>query len=114
MGPIEFSPAEVAVIMGVLALVGVCAALPGTIPLAIVGHRRAVRYPGWNAVWYWLCGTALSVLIMGGLVQTGLGWAVVPLSWLPTLLVAWLLKPPHPRPGGELGLSDTMSTQGEP
>ncbi|TCO30181.1 hypothetical protein EV652_105175 [Kribbella steppae] len=114
MGPIEFSPAEVAMILTVLALVGVCSALPATIPLALVGHRRGVQNPGWNALWYWLCGTVLTVVLMGALIQTGLGWAVVPLSWLPTLLIAWLLKPRHPRPGGELGWSDmTSGQQGE-
>ncbi|MEU4608324.1 hypothetical protein AB0F43_35515 [Kribbella sp. NPDC023972] len=113
LGPIEFSPAEVAMILTVMALVGVCAALPATIPLAIVGHRRAVQYPGWNALWYWLCGTALTMVIMGGLIHTDLGWAVVPLSWLPTLLIAWLLKPRHRRPGGELGWGDMTTGQGE-
>lgn len=114
LGPIEFSPAEVAMILAVLALVGVCAALPATIPLAIVGHRRGSRYPGWNALWYWFCGTALTVVVMGALIPTEIGWAVVPLSWLPTLLVAWLLKPRQRRPGSELGWWNmTSGQQGE-
>ena len=112
LGPIEFSPAEVAMILVVMTLVGVCAALPATIPLAIVGHRRGGQYPGWNALWYWLCGTIPTVLLMGALIQTGLGWAVVPLSWPPALLIAWLLKPR--RPGGELSWGDmTSGQQGE-
>jgi hypothetical protein len=97
LGPIEFSPAEVAMILTIMALVGVCAAVPATIPLAIVGHRRGRQYPGWNALWYWLCGTIPTVVLMGALIQTGLGWWVVPLSWLPTLLVAAALYPRHHR-----------------
>jgi hypothetical protein len=111
MGPIEFSPAEVAAILVVMALVGVCAALPATLPLAIVGHRRGRQYPGWNALWYWLCGTIPTVVLMGALIQTGIGWWVVPVSWLPGLLVAWLLKPRRPR--GELGWTEMTPRQGE-
>jgi hypothetical protein len=93
LGAIEFSPAEVAMILAVMALAGVCAALPATVPLAIVGHRRGTQYPGWNALWYWLCGTIPTVLLMGALIQTGLGWWVVPIGWIPALLLALTLNP---------------------
>ena len=67
----------------------------------------------WNGFWYWLWGTGLTVGIMASLIQTGLGWAVVPLSWIPTGLIAALAYPRRPRPTSELGWSDTTTGQGE-
>ncbi len=57
MGPVEFTPAEVALILAVLVLIGTCLALPTTITLAVVGYRRGIDHPGWNATWYWLWAT---------------------------------------------------------
>ncbi|WP_433162741.1 hypothetical protein [Kribbella sp. CA-247076] len=111
MGPIEFTPAEVAVLLGMLVLLGVGAALPATVALAVVGHRRATRYPGWNALWYWLWATIGTVGLMGALLDAGLGWVGVPVSWLPGLGAAWVLRPR--RPGSELGWTDTTPRQGE-
>jgi hypothetical protein len=115
LGPVEFSPADVALILAVLFVIAVCGALPVTIPLAVVGYRRAERYPGGNALWYWFWGTGLTVAIMAGLSQTGLGlgWGVVPLSWIPTGLIAVLAYPRRSRPRTELGWSDTTTGQGE-
>ncbi|MEV5963025.1 hypothetical protein AB0L70_14750 [Kribbella sp. NPDC051952] len=117
LGPINFSPADIALILGALLVIGVCAALPVTIPLALVGRLRGVQHPGWNAFWYWLWGTGLSVAVMGSLIQTGIGWAVVPLGWIPTGLIAVLayLRRPRPqaRPNGELGWGDMTTGQGE-
>ena len=113
LGPVEFSPADVALLLGALFVIGVVGALPVTIPLALVGHRRGVAHPGWNGFWYWLWGTGLTVGIMASLIQTGLGWAVVPLSWIPAGLIAALAYPRRPRPRSELGWSDTTTGQGE-
>jgi hypothetical protein len=88
MGPIEFTPAEVAMIMAALVVFGVCAALPAGLALAAVGHRRAAYHPGWNALWYWSWGTALTMVVMGALYNSDLGWFLVPVSWIPALLLA--------------------------
>jgi len=114
LGAVDFSPADVALLLSVLFLIGVCAALPVTIPLALMGHRRGVTHPGWNAFWYWLCSTGFTVAVMAALIQIGLGWGVVPLSWIPTGLIAGLAFLRRPRPRRELGWSDTTpSQQGE-
>lgn len=112
LGPIQFSPAEVAMIIVVLIVVGLCVALPSTAVLAAVGARRAARHPGWNGLWYWFWGTALSLVIMGGLFDAGLRWWVVPISWMPNLLLAWLLNPRAARPGTELGWSERRRARG--
>ncbi|WP_427888455.1 hypothetical protein ACQHIV_34630 [Kribbella sp. GL6] len=89
LGPIEFSPADVALILAVLAFGAVALALPATLTLGWVGYRRGGR---WRAVWYWFCGTGLSVGTTFA-TATHLSWWAVPLGWLPTVLVAWLLNP---------------------
>jgi hypothetical protein len=111
MGPIEFSPAEVALVLGMLAGLGVLLALPATGVLAYVGMRRATRYPGWNAFWYWGWGTAVALVVMGGLAGTSLGWWVVPVGWVPVLVLAVVLYPRPGDPGGELGWGDIPSWQ---
>jgi hypothetical protein len=129
LGPVEFPAWFIALYLLGIALLGAVAALPATIPLAIAGHRRAVRNRGWNAVWYWAWGTLLSLVLMGalvdagtgrwltaGLVDEGLGWWSVPVAWAPVLLLAVLLYPRgprSPRPGGELGWGDMTTGQGE-
>lgn len=124
MGPIQFSPGEIALLLGVLAVLGTGLALPATATLAYVGARRAARYPGWNALWYWGCGTAIALVVTGGLAGSGLGWWAVPIGWVPVLLLALVLFPwnrhtsAHPDrpdpwvgdPGGELGCGDRVST----
>jgi urea transporter len=111
MGPVEFSPAEVALILAVLALIGTCLALPATITLAVVGFRRAVYHPAWNATWYWLWGNVLTLVVMGALYNSDLGWFRLPISWFPGLILALLLNPRHRRrrPGPELGWTDTTA-----
>jgi hypothetical protein len=113
MGPVEFSPAEVALILAVLALFGTCLALPATITIAVVGYRRAVCHPVWNATWYWAWGNALTLVVMGALYNSDLGWFRLPVSWFPGLLLALLLNPRQRRkrpgrPGTELGWTDMM------
>ncbi|GAA1135879.1 hypothetical protein GCM10009630_38480 [Kribbella jejuensis] len=92
LGPVEFSPADVALILAVLAFGAVALALPATLTLAWVGHRRATAHKAWNAVWYWFCGTGLSV---GTTFATAphIGWWAVPLGWIPTVTLAWVLNP---------------------
>ncbi|HWD79884.1 MAG TPA: hypothetical protein VG497_13410 [Kribbella sp.] len=92
LGPVEFSPADVALILAVLALGATALALPATLTLAWVGHRRAAVHRGWNAVWYWFCGTGLSVGTTFA-TATHLRWWAVPLGWAPSLVVAWVLNP---------------------
>ncbi len=115
MGPVEFTPAEVALILAVLVLIGTCLALPTTITLAVVGYRRGIDHPGWNATWYWLWGNALTLVVMGTLYNSDLGWFRLPLSWFPGLLLALLLNPRQrrTRPEGELGWGDMTFRQGE-
>jgi len=114
LGAVNFSTADILLMLAALFVIGVCAALPVTIPLALIGARRAVSHPGWNAFYYWLWGTGLTVAIMAALIQTGRGWGVVPLSWIPTAVIAALLYRRRPRPSRELGWSDTTpSQQGE-
>ncbi len=115
MGPVEFTPAEVALILAVLVLIGMCLALPTTITLAVVGYRRGIDHPGWNATWYWLWGNALTLVVMGTLYNSDLGWFRLPLSWFPGLLLALLLNPRQrrTRPEGELGWGDMTFRQGE-
>jgi hypothetical protein len=93
LGPIEFSPADVALILAVLTFGAIVLALPATLTLAWVGYRRAIQRPGWNAVWYWFGGTALSVATTALAAGHGLGWAAVPVGWVPTLLLAAALNP---------------------
>lgn len=93
LGAIEFSPAEVAMILAVVTAGAVVLALPATLALAWVGYRRADRRPGWNALWYWFCGTALSLAVTALATSQGLGWWSVLLGWVPTGLLALALNP---------------------
>jgi len=86
MGPVEFSPADVALILAVLAVLSILACLPVSVPLALYGARRARRTGGsefLNGAWYWLVGTALTL----GVAWFGhRGGLPVPLM----LVVSWL------------------------
>jgi hypothetical protein len=93
LGAVEFSPGDVALILAVLTLGATALALPATLTLAWVGHRRATQYPGWAAFGYWLTGTAICLATTALAAGQGLGWWSVPLGWLPTLLLALALKP---------------------
>ncbi|MET9313782.1 hypothetical protein ABZX12_18375 [Kribbella sp. NPDC003505] len=93
LGAIEFSPAEVAMILAILTVGAIALALPATLTLAWVGYRRGTRRPGWNALWYWLAGTALSVGTTAVAAGQGLGWWAVPIGWIPTGLLAAALNP---------------------
>ncbi|HEY3557714.1 MAG TPA: hypothetical protein VGL05_09630 [Kribbella sp.] len=93
LGAIHFSPAEVAMILAVLAFGSVVLALPATLTLAWIGHRRADRRRGWNAAWYWFGGTALSVATTALAAGHGAGWWAVPIGWVPSLLLAAALNP---------------------
>jgi hypothetical protein len=116
LGPVEFSPADVALILLVMALGITAFALPATLALAWVGARRATTHPGWSAVGYWFTGTAICLVTTGALAGYGLGWWAVPAGWVPALLLALVLNPRtrRTRPTGELGWSDTTPReQGE-
>jgi hypothetical protein len=89
----HFSTGEVALLTTVIVGFGVLSALPATLVLASVGHSRAAYRPGWNAFWYWLWGTGLTLVALVGLLYLHLSWWSIPLSWPPALLLAWLLKP---------------------
>jgi hypothetical protein len=93
LGAIEFSPADVALILAVLTLGATAFALPATLTLAWIGHRRASTHPGWNALWYWFGGTAVCLATTAFAAGKGLGWWAVPVGWVPTLLLAAVLKP---------------------
>ncbi|MGW7679459.1 hypothetical protein ACWGID_01880 [Kribbella sp. NPDC054772] len=97
LGAVEFSPGDIALIFAVLTLGATALALPATLLLAWVGHRRASRrpghHPGWNATWYWFAGTALCLATTAFAANKGLGWWSVPLGWTPTLALAAALRP---------------------
>jgi hypothetical protein len=93
LGAVEFSPGDVALILAVLTLGATALALPATLTLAWVGHRRATQHHGWAAFGYWLTGTAICLATTALAAGQGLGWWSVPLGWLPTLLLALALKP---------------------
>jgi hypothetical protein len=93
LGAIHFSPAEIAVLLAMITAGAVALALPATLTLAWVGHRRGSLRPGWNALWYWFGGTALSVGTTALAADRGLSWWSVPIGWIPTLLLAALLNP---------------------
>ncbi|MEU8227781.1 hypothetical protein [Kribbella sp. NPDC048915] len=107
LGAIHFSPAEVAMILAIVVAGAIVFALPATLTLAWIGHRRADRHPGAAAFWYWLAGTGLSLATTGLAAQQDLGWWAVPLGWVPTLLVAALLNPRWPRRRARLGATTT-------
>ncbi|WP_432882835.1 hypothetical protein ACQPYH_40390 [Kribbella sp. CA-245084] len=93
LGAVEFTPGEVALILAVLTLGATALALPATLTFAWVGHRRATQHRGWTAFGYWLTGTAISLATTALAADKGLGWWAVPLGWIPTLLLAVVLKP---------------------
>jgi hypothetical protein len=93
LGAIHFSPAEVAMMLAILAFGSVVLALPATLTLAWVGYRRGTLRRGANALWYWFGGTALSVATTALAAGQGLGWWAVPIGWIPTGLLALALNP---------------------
>jgi hypothetical protein len=93
LGAVQFSPAEVAMLLAIIAAGAVALALPATLTLAWVGRRRGALHPGWNAFTYWFGGTALSVGTTALAADHDLGWWSVPIGWIPTLLLAALLNP---------------------
>ncbi|HET6738118.1 MAG TPA: hypothetical protein VFH76_04265 [Kribbella sp.] len=93
LGAIHFSPADVAMILAILAFGSVALALPATLTLAWVGHRRGTQHPGWNAAWYWFAGTTLSVATTALAASKGAGWWAVPIGWVPSLVLAAALNP---------------------
>ncbi|TDW88678.1 hypothetical protein [Kribbella sp. VKM Ac-2566] len=93
LGAIHFSPAEVALILAILAFGSIALALPATLTLAWVGYRRGTTRPAANALWYWFGGTALSVATTALAAGQGLGWFAVPIGWIPTVLLAAVLNP---------------------
>jgi hypothetical protein len=109
----HFSTDEVVVIVVLVVGFGLLTALPASATLAAIGHRRAGQHPGWNAFWYWLWGTALTLGSMITFLYLDLSWWSIPLSWPLPLALAWLLKPRTPRPGSELGWGDMTTGQGE-
>jgi len=109
----HFSTGEIVLIVVLVAGFGVLTALPATTALAAVGHRRGVQHPGWNAFWYWLWGTGLTLGSVVAFLYLHLRWWSVPLSWPLPLLLAWMLNPKVRRPGRELGWEDMTTGQGE-
>jgi hypothetical protein len=102
-GPIEFSPAEIAAIIAVLAGLFVVLTSPGWGLVAYAAHRRrAARGPG--RTWPAALGGALAGLavcagaaaLVGGLVQSlgGVGFLFVVLAaWMAGGLLALVLMP---------------------
>ena len=109
----HFSTGDVVLIAVVVIGFGVLTALPATATLAAVGHRRGGQHCGWNAFWYWLWSTALTLGSVVAFLYLHLSWWSIPLSWPLPLLLAWALTPRTPRPGGELGWGDMTTGQGE-
>jgi hypothetical protein len=97
---LDLSPAQQWVLLGILVGLAVCLATPASMALAAVGSSRAVAHPGWNGLWYWCWGTALTVGAMYGLFHAGLRWWAIPVGWIPGLAAAWVLRVRRPR--GEL------------
>ncbi|GAA2797939.1 hypothetical protein [Kribbella solani] len=112
LGAVEFSPADIALILAVLTLGATALALPATLTLAWVGARRGRNHPGWTALWYWFAGTALCLTTTALAAGNGLGWWAVPAGWVPTLLLAAALEPHWPRKRARLGVHDNR-WQGE-
>ena len=112
MVPLGFEPhfttGEIALIAVVVVGFGVLTALPATATLAAVGHQRGAHHPGWNAFWYWLWGTGLTLGSVVALLYLDLSWWSIPLSWPLPLLLAWLLKP-RARPGAQRPRSELVS-----
>jgi hypothetical protein len=111
-GPIEFSPAEIAAIIAVLAGLFVVLTAPGWALVAYAAHRRrAARGPG--RTWPATVGGAVGGLLLsagvaalvGALVQSvgGIGFLFVVLAaWAACAVLAWALmraKPPRATPG---------------
>ena len=108
-GPVEFSPAEIMVIVAVLAAFFVLVTSPGWVALGVAFRRRRLaRGPGrtWPAA---LGGCGLGVLVCAGITagvgalfaRTGTSAAVagVAASWL----VCWLLAALLNRSAGDAG-----------
>lgn len=121
-GAIEFSPAEIAAIIAVLAGLFVVLTAPGWLLVAYAAHRRrAARGPGrmWPAVVTGgLAGLVLCAAVaalLGALVQSlgGAGFILMLLAtWAACAAVAWVLMPakttrptsgPKPPPPGAWG-----------
>ena len=92
LGGIEFSPADIALILVILTFGSIVLALPATLTLAWVGYRRGTLRKAGNALGYWLGGTALSVATTA-VAGAHIGWFAVPIGWIPTLLLAVALNP---------------------
>ena len=93
LGAIEFTPADIALLLAILTFGSIALALPATLTLAWVGYRRGTLRRAANALGYWLGGTALSVATTAIAAGQGLGWFAVPIGWIPTLLLAVALNP---------------------
>jgi hypothetical protein len=93
---IDFTPAEIAEILGFVALVHVAGLLPGSVALAVAGYRRARKHRAWQAVGYWLVGNVLIVVppIAPILMY---GWWTAPILWIPHAALIWYLQR-KPRP----------------
>lgn len=113
---LRFSPAELAVLWAILVALALCVALPAAGALAAVGSARARRdgRPEFrNGAWYWLWGSALTIVSMYGLFLLGLSWAAIPTGWLPALLLAWLLRVRRSGPPSELRWGESRRPVGE-
>ena len=76
----HFSTGDVVLIAVVVIGFGVLTALPATATLAAVGHRRGGQHRGWNAFWYWLWGTALTLGSVVTFLYLHLSWWSIPLT----------------------------------
>lgn len=92
LGAVEFTPADIALLLAILTFGSIILALPATLTLAWVGYRRGTLRKAGNALGYWLGGTALSVATTA-VAGAHIGWFAVPIGWIPTLLLAVALNP---------------------
>ena len=105
---LHFSPAELAVLWTILIALALALATPAALPLAMVG---AARGGFWNGAWYWALGNAVTIGLGVWLIGLGWQWVAIPVSWIPGILVAWLLRVRRPR--GELGWEESRRAVGE-
>ncbi|TCO49324.1 hypothetical protein EV646_103302 [Kribbella antiqua] len=102
----EIGLTDIATLAGFLFFGSLAIGLPATVTLAVIGYRRDLNRPLWNAFRYWLLGNALTIPAMGGLaIFLHLGMFAFPLAWAPALILAWHLNredrakvAPHGRP----------------
>jgi hypothetical protein len=111
---VDLSPAQQWGLVGILAGLGVCVAMPASLALAAVGGRRAVARSGWKAFWYWAWGTALTVGVMYGLFHTDLRWWAIPVAWVPGLLLSLALNPRNARPSAQPEGANPWPRPGDP